>query len=111
MIDLWDSNNYIKKDSINTSDIQFCIKWAGNGVNRLFTGGHNNLIHAYDVTRLQEVANNHSSLKQNEKKFLEKKSSEDYLPITMDLLPIPDMNLIVSASFDSSLCLWTMDTL
>lgn len=50
MIDFWDSNNYAQKESINTADIQLCIKWCGDGVNKLFTGGCDKLIHAYDVT-------------------------------------------------------------
>jgi len=29
----------------------------------------------------------------------------------LDLLPIPKMNLLVSASMDSNMCLWTLDTL
>jgi WD40 repeat protein len=29
----------------------------------------------------------------------------------MDLLPIPDMGLIATASMDSNICLWNMETL
>lgn len=29
----------------------------------------------------------------------------------MDILPIPEINYIASASMDASLCLWNLDTL
>lgn len=29
----------------------------------------------------------------------------------MDLLPIPELNLLASAGFDAKICLWRMDSL
>mmetsp|Transcript_21365 Transcript_21365/g.33044 ORF Transcript_21365/g.33044 Transcript_21365/m.33044 type:complete len:185 (+) Transcript_21365:613-1167(+) len=107
-IDFWDSNTYSPKESIDTSNIQLCIKWCGEGVNRLFTGGCDKWIYAYDPLKLCEVGN-------NEQKDLDKKRWEDinvkHTKSVLDLLPIPKMNLLVSASLDSNMCLWSMDTL
>lgn len=55
-INFWDSNNYIFRERLNTTDIQLCIKWCGNPVNRLFTGGCDSVIHAYDVNNLDELS-------------------------------------------------------
>jgi WD40 repeat protein len=54
-INFWDSNNYIFRERINTSDIQMTVKWCGEGVNRLFSAGCDQVIHAYDVVQLKEV--------------------------------------------------------
>lgn len=48
-INFWDSNNYIFRDRINTSEVQLAIKWCGHNVNKLFTGGVDTVVHAYDV--------------------------------------------------------------
>lgn len=46
----WDpANNYREMGSLNTSEIQMCIKWCGGTVNKLFTGGIDNIVHAWDV--------------------------------------------------------------
>ena len=104
-INFWDPNNYIKREKIDTSDIQMCIKWCGDNVNRLFTGGCDAQLHAYDVLKLQEVGKI-DSVTTNEKKDVVK-----HTETIMDLLPIPDMGLIATASLDSNICLWSMDTL
>ena len=41
----------------------------------------------------------------------EKKDVVKHTETIMDLLPIPDMGLIATASLDSNICLWSMDTL
>jgi len=52
-INFWDSNNYIHKERLNTSEIQLCLKWCGSGVNTLFSAGCDNKygIHAYDLSQ------------------------------------------------------------
>lgn len=50
----WDpANNYREMGSLNTSEIQMCIRWCGSGdnynVNKLFTGGCDFIVHAWDV--------------------------------------------------------------
>jgi hypothetical protein len=58
--------------------------------------------------KLEEVGN-------NELKDIDKKKWEDikvkHTKPVLDLLPIPKMNLLVSASLDSNMCLWSLDTL
>ena len=34
-----------------------CIKWCGHGIDKLFTGGLDNIIHAYDVRDMKEKYN------------------------------------------------------
>lgn len=86
-----------------------CIKWCGENVNRLFTGGCDYSLHAYNVmsSPFSEIGKSdietHTTSK-DEKEVVH----EDTI---LDLLPIPDMNLIATASMDSNICLWTMDTL
>ena len=59
-INFWDcTNNYSYKERINTSDIQMCIKWCGESVNKLFTAGICKKIHAYDVNKLIEIPMKH----------------------------------------------------
>jgi hypothetical protein len=48
-INFWDSTNYLFRERINTSDIQMTVKWCGAGVNRLFSAGCDQVIHAYDI--------------------------------------------------------------
>ena len=85
-----------------------CIKWCGENINRLFTGGCDNTLHAYNVLQLQEFSRNdietHSFSKDNMKEV-------KHTDTIMDLLPIPDMGLIATASLDSNICLWNMETL
>lgn len=51
-INFWDANNYGACNKLSTPDIQMCIKWCGADVNRLFTGGLDYQVHAYDVNKM-----------------------------------------------------------
>jgi WD40 repeat protein len=97
-INFWDSNNYIFRERLNTSEIQMCskfsrilrnfiVKWCGteNGhsINRLFTGGCDAVIHAYDVQKLKEIG-----VREGWNPLKKDRIGHDG-PI-MDLLPIPD---------------------
>jgi WD40 repeat protein len=55
-INFWDVNGYMPRERINTSDIQMCIKWCGEPYNRLYTGGVDGVIHAYDIVEMKEVS-------------------------------------------------------
>ena len=104
----WDSNNYIWRERINTSEIQLAIKWCGHNVNKLFTGGVDTVVHAYDVQNFKEVC-------VNEGYTPGRKDTDNYHDPEkgkiVDLLPIPDLGLIASAGLDYKICLWRMDTL
>lgn len=82
-----------------------CIKWCGGDYKTLFTGGVDATIHAYDVISMKE------------KGVAEDTSGGDpdnkirHSQTILDLLPIPDMQLIASASLDTNMCLWNMHTL
>ena len=61
-INMWDTvKSYYHIERINTSDIQTCLKWCGEGpgykVNLLFSAGidYKAGIHAYDVIKAEEV--------------------------------------------------------
>lgn len=81
-INFWDSNNYIFRERLNTSEIQMTIKWCGEPFNRLFTGGVDAVIHAYDVVKLKEVGvkDGHNPLK---------KEKIGHTKPILDILPIP----------------------
>lgn len=92
-INFWDSNNYIFRERLNTSDIQMTskttiaklislVKWCGEPFNRLFTGGCDSVIHAYDVAKLKEVGvkDGYNPLK---------KDKIGHTKAILDILPIP----------------------
>ena len=56
-INFWDCQNYTACGNIPTVDIQMCIKWCGENVNKLFTGGLDKQIHAYDIRDMSEWNN------------------------------------------------------
>jgi WD40 repeat protein len=120
-INFWDANNYGHRERLNTTDIQLCLEWCGQGVNRLFTGGLDRKIHCYDIEKLEEEQRpparekNESGdmpfdlddpIHYNKHDKLEELRFHTH-PITA-LLPIPEMNLIASASADAKMILWSM---
>ena len=109
-INFWDANNYMHRERINTSDIQLCIKWCGNGVNRLFTGGLDKKIHCFDVEKLKEQDHTQSAMGTNMSFDFQEDKNEIrfHTECINELLPIPEMNLIASASFDTNMILWNM---
>ena len=50
-INFWDTQNYSHCFRIPTEDIQLCLKWCGQDINLLFSGGLDLNIHAYDPRR------------------------------------------------------------
>ena len=108
-IRFWDHNSYIAKENLNTSSIQMCIKWCGHGIDRLFTGSTDYQLHAFDVRgTMKEISKKES--KKDEDNLMNKSNICHTKPI-LDLLPIPDMQYIATASLDSNMCLWNMQTL
>jgi WD40 repeat protein len=102
----WDSNNYLFRESISTPEIQMCIKWCGGDFERLFTGGCDAQIHAFDVKEMKEISFN-TTRKEDDKEKVDVKHTETIL----DLLPIPEMQRIASASMDTNMCIWDMNTM
>lgn len=93
-INFWDSSNYISREKLNTSEIQMTIKWCGAQFNRLFTGGCDAVIHAYDVVNLKEVGvkDGYNPLK---------KDKIGHTKPILDLLPIPGQQILASAGLDA----------
>lgn len=62
----------------------------------------------YDIQQLKEVGmrEGYNPARPNDE-FYHKKENN----MIMDLLPIPELNLIASAGFDKKICLWRMDNL
>ena len=79
------------------------VKWCGAPFNRLFTGGIDTVIHSWDVQNMKEtsVRDGLNLTKQDADNC-----HKDYI---MDLLPIPDLQLLASAGLDKKICLWKMD--
>jgi hypothetical protein len=76
-------------------------------VNRLFTAGVDSIVHMYDVQQLKEVGMREGyNPARPDQQFYHEKGKE-----IMDLLPIPELNLLASAGFDAKICLWRMDSL
>lgn len=73
------------REHINTSEIQMCIKWCGGDYNKLFTGGCDAEIHAYDVTSMKEIGSTEAANAADPDSKIRHKAT------IMDLLPIPDM--------------------
>ena len=63
-------------------DFNNLVKWCGEPFNRLFTGGCDSVIHAYDVAKLKEVGvkDGYNPLK---------KDKIGHTKAILDLLPIP----------------------
>ena len=95
-----------------------CIKWCGAGINRLFTGSVDKCLHAYDLgsPNTSDCKNMHW-IKQTESKTAEEIKGDKegniigHSGFIMDLLPIPDKDLIATASLDSNICTWSMTTM
>lgn len=120
---MWDCQNYTACFRIPTVDIQMCIKWCGHDINLIFSGGIDCEIHAYDP---KEQSSDKDSAKYE--KYTTKRDPFDaslastrtggnkqeevyHTGFILDLLPIPELKYIASASADSNLCLWDMTTL
>lgn len=102
-INLWDANNYIFRERICTSEIQLTVKWCEQA-QKLFTGGCDAVIHAYDIEKLKEIG-----VREGWNPTKKEKISHEG-PIC-DLLPIPDQGILVSAGLDSYICLWNLKNL
>jgi WD40 repeat protein len=100
----WDSQQYAFKERLNVMEIQMCLKWCGDGVNKLFSGGCDAMIHAYDVQKLKEIGPKEGF------NVLKKETIKHTGPI-MDLLPIPDMQILASCDLNSNINLWYIDDL
>ena len=83
-----------------------CIKWCGHGINRLFTGSVDHQLHCFDVRGTMKEISRKETKKDED--FGLNKSNICHKGEILDLLPIPDMQLIATASLDSNMCLWNM---
>lgn len=102
-INLWDSKNYIFRDRICTSEIQLCVKWC-QSEEKLFTAGCDAVIHAYDVMKVKEIG-----VREGWNPLKKEKIGHD--GAILDLLPIPDQGILVSAGMDGKICLWNLKNL
>jgi len=73
-------------------------------VNKLFTGGVDKIVHAWDVEKYSEIS--HESSTKTETDLMSYHSGE-----IQDLLPIPDLGLLASAGLDNKIYLWRMDNM
>lgn len=80
------------------------MKWCGGNVNKLFTGGVDKIVHAWDVEKFAEIS--HDSTTKNETDLSSYHTGE-----IQDLLPILDLGLLASAGLDNKICLWRMDNM
>lgn len=104
------------RGNITPTAIQLCIKWCGGNINRLFSGGIDMQINAYDVQKFEYLGGSDSGKRQNDinRELLGSQGTTDKVYHTKDitdLLTIKEMGLIASASIDSNMCLWSMETL
>ena len=82
-INFWDENNYIFRERICTSEIQMTVKWSKQ-YQRLFSGGCDSVIHAYNIDNMKEVGGTEGW------NPLHKDSNVGHKGPIMDLLPIED---------------------
>ena len=70
----------------------------------MFTAGCDSVIHSYDVMKLKEVGvwEGWNPLK---------KETIGHAGPILDLLPIPEQGILVSAGIDGKICLWNLKTL
>lgn len=94
-INLWDSNNYIFRERIPTSEIQLTVKWC-EPMQRLFTGGCDSVIHAFDVVDLKEIG-----VREGWNPM--KKDKVGHEGPILDLLPIHDQGILVSSGIDAQI--------
>lgn len=94
-----------------------CIKWCGHDINLIFTGGLDCNIHAYDPRDLPKVTEKYCTKREQIDASLaatrggNKQEEVYHTDFILDLLPIPELKFIASASADTNLCLWDMTTL
>ena len=82
----------------------FIVKRCGGNVNKLFTGGVDKIVHAWDVEKYSEIS--HDSTTKTENDLMNYHSGE-----IQDLLPILDNTYLASAGLDNKICLWRMDNM
>lgn len=89
-----------------------CVKWCGHGINKLFTAGTDAVIHAYDVAESKEIGVKEGwNPVKKDKDYYHDEWLENSHNAIMDLLPIPEHQILASAGLDAKICLWRMDTL
>ena len=102
-INLWDSNNYIFRQRIPTSEIQLTVKWW-EPIQQLFTGGWDSVIHTYNVVDWEEIG-----VREGWNPL--KKDKVGHEGPILDLLPIYEKGYLVSWGIDAQIWLWNLKTL
>ena len=94
--------DYRLVNTINTSEIQMCIRWCGAPINMLFTGGLDHIVHAWDVKQFIEITMEKDEIDKNDEQEIK------HTDFIMDILPIVSHNRLATASLDKTICLWDL---
>ena len=79
-----------------------CVKWCGAPINMLFTGGLDNIIHAWNVKEFIEITMDRDEIDKNDEQEIK------HTDFIMDILPIVSHNRLATASLDKTICLWDL---
>jgi len=82
-----------------------CIRWCGAPINRLYTGGLDHIIHAWDVKQFIEITMDKDEIDKNYEQEIKHKE------FIMDILPIVSHNRLATAALDNNICLWDLRSL
>ena len=106
-ISLWDDTTYALKQRIPTPDMPLVLSWCWFGTTGvLYSSGTDGMIYEWDLDTFKEISNIGmlNPFSKNRKKEAGHSS-----PVSA-LLPIPKLNILVSADLGGKMILWDMPT-
>ena len=104
-INFWDTTTFALKQTITTPEIQLCMRyadWKSSGAQFLYTGGADSVIHIYNANTFEEkgiIPGWNPNCKNDAEQ------SGHRSPIG-DILPIDSQQTLVTAGYDTNICLW-----
>eukprot|EP00743_Colponemidia_sp_Colp-15_P010004 GILK01010980.1.p1 GENE.GILK01010980.1~~GILK01010980.1.p1 ORF type:complete len:1243 (+),score=229.20 GILK01010980.1:96-3824(+) len=109
-IAFWDPVTFNLRQRLSTADLQICLQWSPQH-KVLYSGTVDGNIRRWDVDNLCEYKPASSvNAAQSANPLFSNRPMHCHTGPVMDLLTIPSLDILASASMDAKICLWDMST-